>query len=311
MAIAAQSSNLGVPALTRDGTNFVQAYIRYEAGSSGNIVASFPHEVGFISDANGVNGYTLNSNTDATSNITVGLESGLATTTALDNVFMGFKAGLADADGGDNTFIGYEAGYSNISGTDNVSIGSGAGKLDTGGANVFIGFNSCKNATASSNVCIGQSIGPTLTTGGAGILIGSPGNFVDRPAAATTYYLNIGNLIYGNTNKGILGFRGPTAVIATNACGSVTQGTLKAGSNDVSGEITVGTTSVTSCAISFANTHSVAPNCVVSSQVAGTVVGFGYTASTTALTVTATSGFDSTKFDYFCPAAATANNPAP
>ena len=78
----------------------------------------------------------------------------------------------------------------------------------------------------------------------------------------------------------------------------------------MTGEVTTGSAGPTSCTVSFANTHNQAPFCVVSSQ-SGTVVGLSYSISTTALTVTATSGFDSVKFDYFCPAGSTSNTPTP
>ena len=50
-----------------------------------------------------------------------------------------------------------------------------------------------------------------------------------------------------------------TPSIANNACGSTSQGTVTAGSNDHTGKVTVGTALVTSCAISFATTYAAAP----------------------------------------------------
>lgn len=150
---------------------------------------------------------------------------------------------------------------------------------------------------------MGPSVGTTtLTTGSSNILLGVSSG-VDTPAAGTTNYLNIGNMITGDMSKGILIFRGTTTALGT--CG--TSSTLKAGSNDMSGEVTVAGSSA-SCALNFANTHTAAPNCIVTEQ--GTTAAFGYSSSTTALTVVATS-LTGVTFDYFCPTGATSTNPTP
>lgn len=49
------------------------------------------------------------------------------------------------------------------------------------------------------------------------------------------------------------------ASISNNACGSTTQGTVAAGSNDHAGKFTVGTASVTTCTITFAVPYVAAP----------------------------------------------------
>lgn len=268
----------------------------------GSNAGSFVTAVGYDADPVGTGAY----------NTVIGDEAGKGLTTGFGNSLLGFSSGIVLTTGTENTCIGRESCKAEVSVSNNVMVGFWAGILETGAGNVLIGSQAGAHATSgATNVIIGTQVGnTTITTGSSNVLIGTS-SAVDLPVAAQSNYLNIQNFLIGDTSKGILIWRGPTTTIAANACGSSTQGTLKAGSNDISGEVTVGTAAVTSCAVSFANTHTAAPNCIVTSQVAGTVVGFGYTASTTALTVTATSAFDGTVFDYYCPGAATATNPTP
>jgi hypothetical protein len=197
--------------------------------------------------------------------------------------------------GGNNVVIGYEAGQS----------------ITNSAYNIILGYGAAPNSNGSENIIIGADSGysyPRASTNN--IMVGTNTN---APSADNGNYLNIGGFLIADMSKGILIFdavSNPTT-ITSNACGSTTQGTLKSGSNDISGEVTVGTTAVTSCAVSFASTHTTAPNCIVTDQSQGTVVGFGYSASTTALTVTATSAFSGTKFDYFCPLGSTTATPTP
>lgn len=267
--------------------------------------------------------------TSGTGNVVVGYNAGHAITTSTSNVLVGQNAGIVMTTNGgsnSNTLIGNGAGQ-NETGTFEIGIGnlamggnaavSGIGNIGIGGSalggvtgggngatNIGIGANVGQRiTTGSSNTMIGVSIASsTLATGSSNILLGS-GAGIDTPAASTSNYLNIGNMIAGDISKGILIFRGPTTVLGS--CG--TSPTLSAGSNDMAGEVTTGT-STTSCVVSFANTHTSAPKCVVTPQASS--AGFGYTISTTALTVVATA-LGGIVFDYVCPNAATATNPVP
>jgi hypothetical protein len=212
-----------------------------------------------------------------------------------------FGAGIAN-----NSFTGY----------DNTLVGSTmAGSLTSGVSNVGVGYNLLGALTSGQfNIGIGYGVGDsTMATGNGNLLLGYNGShYCDTPASDTSSYVCIENLIYGRSDLGKVGVEGPIPSIASNACGSTTQGTLATGSSDTAGEVTVGTTGVTSCAVSFANAWTNAPFCVVSEQTSlATVLGFGYTISTSALTVTATSGFSSTKFDYHCFAGSNSANPTP
>jgi hypothetical protein len=235
-----------------------------------------------------------------------------------NNTYIGDTIGSSSSmTGNDNTFIGHQAGKVATSQNQSTFVGEEAGKATTSGANnTYVGgINTAGNATTGSrNTCLGSNNCLTLTSGSSNVGVGADANgggYCDVPGGSTSNYYCYAGTIYGDWNKGILILKGPTTTIASNACGSSTQGTLATGSNDMVGEVTVGTAAVTSCAVSFANTHNQAPFCTVTSQAGATVVGFGYSISTTALTVTATSGFSSTKFDYTCIAGSTSGQPTP
>ena len=85
-----------------------------------------------------------------------------------------------------------------------------------------------------------------------------------------------------------------TPTIAANACGSTTQGTITAGGNDQSMKLTVGTASVTSCAVTFANAFGTAPRGVYltpansTAAAQGTTGAYVSTISATGFTITGT-----------------------
>jgi hypothetical protein len=215
------------------------------------------------------------------------------------------------------TVVGTSIANKTFTGYSNTLIGSQmAGSLTSGAGNVGIAYNSLGSLTSGGyNVGLGYAVGQSyMATGNYNLLVGFDGTHVcDTPAGGTSNYVCINNLIYGTSGSstgGKVGIEGPKPSIASNACGSTSQGVLATGSSDSSGEVTVGTTSVTSCAVSFANAWTNAPFCNVTDQ-SGSVLGLGYSISTSALTVTATSGFTSTVFDYHCFAGSNSANPAP
>lgn len=143
-------------------------------------------------------------------------------------------------------FIGYGVGSAQTSGHSNVLIGDGVATTGNGSNNTVIGSQAASVLNGgSSNTIIGSQIGISLYQGSNSILIG---NGITTAAFNTSNYLDIGDLIIGDLSKGILVLRGPTTVVS--ACG--TSPTLAAGSNDMSGQVTVGSTA-TSCTVTFAN----------------------------------------------------------
>lgn len=87
--------------------------------------------------------------------------------------------------------------------------------------------------------------------------------------------------------------------IANNDCGAVGQGTVVATSSDLLGKITVGSATVTSCAMTFNGTHATAPVCFCQDD--SNVLAVRCTTSTTKLTVTSLTAMDSDVVAYWCP----------
>ena len=158
----------------------------------------------------------LQGNTTGAVNTAVGDQALLVNTTGGNNVAVGVSALLANTIGGHNVAIGNDALQNNISGTDNTVIGPSAGRFLTSG---------------SDNTLIGGGAGQTLTTGGGNIVIGVGAiNNVDTPAANTSNFLNIGNVIFAT---------GMTGSVASPA-GNVGIGTTSpAAALDVNGAIDI------------------------------------------------------------------------
>jgi len=75
------------------------------------------------------------------SNVGIGIQTGLGLTTGDNNIFIGDGAGLTDTTGGNNVMIGHNAGYL-------MSIGNGC---------VFIGYQAAYNETAGNLLYIANS----------------------------------------------------------------------------------------------------------------------------------------------------------
>jgi hypothetical protein len=202
------------------------------------------------------------------------------------------------------TILGTGIGNNSFTGYSNTLVGSTmAAALTSGASNVGVGYNSLGSLTSGSfNIGLGYAVGfGNMATGSDNLLIGYNGiNYCDTPAADTSHYVCIENLLYGDSSKGIVGIIGPTTTLSS--CGSPT---LFTGSNDTAGAVTAG--AVTACTVNFANTHGVAPFCTVTSR-GGLLLS--YTISTTQLVVSSASLSAST-FDYHCFAGSTTANPAP
>ena len=90
------------------------------------------------------------------------------------NTYLGFGAGNVDA-GGQNTFLGYQTGLTNTSGPYNTFIGYQSGYANTtGGYNVFIGQQAGKvNVTGGSNLFLGSYAGAGNTNGSYNLFMGN------------------------------------------------------------------------------------------------------------------------------------------
>ena len=96
------------------------------------------------------------------------------------------------------TMVGVGAG-AGVTGDYNTCLGSNAGYgITTGSRNTLVGASAGHNTTGSWNTFIGLEAGAATTSGEYNILIGET---AAAPTGATSYYLNIGDLITGVLNS--------------------------------------------------------------------------------------------------------------
>lgn len=123
---------------------------------------------------------------------------------------LGSGAGAVNT-GVNNTFVGFEAGNDNTTGTNNVAVGFQALDVNTTGAgNVGVG-NAALGAltTGSNNVALGNGALDAATTGGRNIAIGQDamGTGVATAASGNNVAIGVaaGNAITGATNNVAIG----------------------------------------------------------------------------------------------------------
>ncbi len=143
-------------------------------------------------------GDTMTGGLIVSSNVSAGYYQVLGSTVlAISNtstIKLGVTAGKVNT-GGTNVFLGYEAALGNTSGEGNITIGSGAGRNGASGSyNTIMGAGAGWANTGAFNTFLGFQTGQAKTTGDYNILIGAS---IDAPAATTANHLNIGGLITG------------------------------------------------------------------------------------------------------------------
>lgn len=92
--------------------------------------------------------------------------------------------------------------------------------------------------------------------------------------------------------------KGTAPTVATNDCGSTSQGAIVTKSTDNSGSVTVGTVAPTSCAITFATTWTNAPNCVAVDD--SNILAVKALATTTKLTISAVGSLQGDVLTWIC-----------
>lgn len=91
---------------------------------------------------------------------------------------------------------------------------------------------------------------------------------------------------------------GTAPTVASNDCGSTSQGTVTSKSTDVAGGITVGTLAVTSCAMTFNSTWLNAPQCIAVDD--SNVLAIKASTTTTKLTLNSTTSMSGDVVSYIC-----------
>ncbi|MCZ8197336.1 MAG: hypothetical protein O9267_07000 [Flavobacterium sp.] len=145
----------------------------------------------------------------AVGNLFAGARSGNGNTLGSWNVYLGYGAGENSSIGISNVTVGQYSGYAN-QGSNNTFIGNQSGRglqfpttPTTGDNNTFLGKGTGSNLTGGSgNLFLGVDSGQSITTGSNNILVGS---YTSAPTPTTNNFLNIGNILYGKTNSGMIG----------------------------------------------------------------------------------------------------------
>lgn len=151
--------------------------------------------------------------TNTNYNIAIGAYAQDRSTAGTSVIAIGYES-LMNVSGSNNTGIGHQAFRVLTTGTENIAIGRLAGSLMTSGTNnTFIGTQTGRFKTGENNTIVGANAGSTLYESGTNnILIGAN---ADVPADDTSNFLNVGNVITGNTELKLVTVGGGQAHTAT------------------------------------------------------------------------------------------------
>jgi len=141
-------------------------------------------------------------NTTGNYNTALGTSALSSNTTGYFNLALGGAALLYNTTGFSNTALGTNALLHNTTGNYNTALGTLAlSSNTTGNYNLALGFRAgySINANSNSNVLIGYRAGDNLSTGSGNIILGFD---IDTPAANTSNFLSIGNLIFATGGFG-------------------------------------------------------------------------------------------------------------
>jgi len=247
--------------------------------------------------------------TSATQDVIIGHGAGIGITAGSQSVLIGTNTGNNITTGGDLIMIGNYRNNNAITGvtsgtSDAIGIGNSI-KLGNGDIVIGLGAYSATTTNGLSNLVIGTTAGNKITSGGSNLILGmsvasttlqtGTGNIligtssaVDTLASGTSNEINIGNLLYYNSNS--------LAAPVPSACG--TSPSIDSHANNRSGTVTVGSVAAASCTVTFAGTgYSTWNHCRVTPQTPLATFAYSYTKAV--LTVTATSLIGEV-FDYDC-----------
>lgn len=217
--------------------------------------------------------YLFNDSAGATS-FRIGAISGVASYSA--GIYAGNGFALGHVSGGASTTCSNALcvhGPSNFNATTSV-----AGLIATGTAiiagNLTVAGNEVLTGNLYTSLTGKVSIGTTTLSSFLTTQSNATGT---RPFQVATS--SRGNVFYVNDDGhiGVAGWGTPTASCGTGA-------TIRAGSSDGLGEVTVGTLAITSCSINFARTWNLTPVCIVA--VTNNVTGVQYSMETPGTSVT-------------------------
>lgn len=171
--------------------------------------------------------------------------------------------------------------------------------------------NSVNVSLAGGNVGIGTTLvttaALTVMNGNVGIGTWVPSGSLVVKSGSTIGLTTTGNVGIGSTapqsgltlgSNNHLGSTGTAPTVASNDCGSTSQGAVNAGSTDLRGSVVVGTLTVTSCAITFNVPFGKAPVCLTQDDT--NILGTKNTQTTSKLTITSTTSMSSDTITWVC-----------
>jgi len=148
--------------------------------------------------------------TDAINNTLIGYDAGTGITTGDHNTIIGSGAGSVN-NGFSNVYIGYRAGqgttYNAGSCYNNVCIGYDAGKTYTGVNSILIGTQAGKDmTTGEKNIVIGADAGQSMTTGEWSVIMGyEAGKSLETGSNSTLIGYQSGDSITSGTGNVCIG----------------------------------------------------------------------------------------------------------
>lgn len=155
----------------------------------------------------------------------------------------------------------------------------------------------CYQSSSSNNTYTGTGI---ISSTYSGTGSGDVALFTSTNASSSGNALVVNQTGTGLAIKvtGHVASTGTVPTVANNDCGTTVQGTVNSGSTDLKGQLVVGTTTVTSCAMTFGLAYATAPTCVCMDATTSLIVRC--TTSTTKLTVAAASTMSGDTINYIC-----------
>lgn len=196
--------------------------------------------------APGTNGNVLTSNGTTWTSAAAGASlSGQTDSATPFETSLGSGAGAVNT-GVNNTFIGYEAGNDNTTGTNNTAVGFSALDVNTtGGSNVAVGANSLgANTNGDSNVAVGQIALQLNTSGGANVALGR-GALANNVTGNFNVSVGYNAIAEGNSSENVaIGYQSGANI--TSGTNNIVIGyNSDVSSNVASNEITFGNSSIT------------------------------------------------------------------
>lgn len=147
------------------------------------------------------------------------------------------------------------------------------------------------------NIYLQDLNGNTVSTSNTPLVVITPSN-VGIGSLSPGYLLDIKGTTRITGGGHLLSSAATPPTVASNACGSTSQGTILSKSTDMTGTVTVGTLTVTSCAITFATAYKNAPNCVANDDT--NVLAIKPTETTTGITFTSLSSASGDNITWIC-----------